>query len=450
MNTSKNILAITSSLLLFNSIKGQEIELKSEIKKQPISYGQASFAGGFVDANAGTTDLFSKNSKKKDFQVPTNYMGNQDALKEDVYYGIIAYYADGAFDAKKFFRDGFSAEKPGYTRYSEYVQLQIGSKLKAGQEYIVSFKVSLSDKSAYAISGLGAYLSSDKISESNNSRLGNSPQISSEQIVKDKNSWVEVSGLYTAKGDENFITIGSFNKNLKAEKIVSNNETNNRKAYYYISGIKFTEYVKPDIDKDGILDEDDKCPTVKGIAKFLGCPDSDNDGVEDSKDKCPSVVGLLNFSGCPDTDNDGISDNEDNCPNISGLIINKGCPEIKVDDKAKAVFQKAMSGIQFETGKDVIKKTSYPILDNVVTVLKENPDWNIEVQGHTDNVGKYESNKSLSDKRAIAVKNYLESKGVSNKIVSNGYGSDKPIADNKTSQGRAKNRRVEFNVTYLQ
>lgn len=450
MNTSKHILAIASSLLLFNSINGQVIELKSEIKKQPNSFGQANLSSGFLDANGGTTDLYSKNSKKKDFQIPNNYMGIQEADKGDAYYGIIAYYADGTFDAKKFFRDGFSAEKPGYTKYSEYVQLPIGSKLKAGQQYIVSFKVSLSDKSAYAISGLGAHLSENQISEKKNSRLNLTPQISSERLINTKDKWEEVSGYYTANGNENYITIGSFNKNLKAEKIVSNNEMNNRKAYYYISGIKFTEYVKPDVDNDGIVDEDDKCPTVKGIAKFLGCPDSDNDGIEDSKDKCPSVFGLTSFSGCPDTDNDGISDNEDNCPNISGLITNKGCPEIKVNDKAKAVFQKAMSGIQFETGKDVIKKTSYPILDNVVTVLKENPDWNIEVQGHTDNVGKYDSNKALSDKRAIAVKKYLESKGVSNKMASNGYGSDKPIADNKTPQGRAKNRRVEFNVTYLQ
>ena len=206
----------------------------------------------------------------------------------------------------------------------------------------------------------------------------------------------------------------------------------------------------PDTDKDGIEDSKDKCPEVKGIALFDGCPDSDNDGIQDTEDACPNKKGLAAFKGCPDTDNDGVQDSEDKCPNQAGIVSNNGCPEIKITEKAKQIFQKAMTGIQFETGKDIIKKSSAVSLDNVVSVLKENPDWNVEVQGHTDNVGNYDSNKTLSEKRALAVKKYLESKGVTNKMISNGYGSDKPISDNKSPKGRALNRRVEFNITYLQ
>jgi outer membrane protein OmpA-like peptidoglycan-associated protein len=160
------------------------------------------------------------------------------------------------------------------------------------------------------------------------------------------------------------------------------------------------------------------------------------------------VAGLPQFQGCADSDNDGVADNKDKCPQIAGLAANNGCPEVKIDEKSKQIFQQAMSGIQFESGKDVIKKTSFPILDNVVTVLKSNPDWNVEIQGHTDNVGNADKNKSLSEKRAIAVKNYLASKGVTNSLKANGYGQERPIADNKTTAGKAKNRRVEFNVTY--
>lgn len=441
---------MSTGLLIFNSITAQVIELKSELEKQPFSFGQANLTKGYTNANGGTTDLFSTHSKKKDFKIPTNYMGEQQPDKGDAYYGIIAYYADGTFDVKKFFRDGFSAEKPGYTKYSEYVELPINTRLKAGQEYTISFKVSLADKSAFGISGLGAYLSATQITNASNSRLNLVPQVSTKKIISDKNNWEEISGKYTAKGDEAYITIGSFATDLQAEKLIGDKDMNSRKAYYYIGGITIAEYHKPDTDKDGIVDELDKCPTVFGLEKFKGCPDTDNDGIEDSKDRCPDVAGLANFSGCPDTDGDGIADYEDNCPKVAGVLANKGCPEIKVNDKAKAIFQKAMSGIQFESGKDIIKKTSYPILDNVVAVLNENPNWNIEIQGHTDNVGNYEGNKSLSDKRAIAVKKYLESKSVKNKMTAKGYGSDKPIADNKTPQGRAKNRRVEFNVTYLQ
>lgn len=211
------------------------------------------------------------------------------------------------------------------------------------------------------------------------------------------------------------------------------------------------EAALPDRDKDGIADKFDSCPDVFGLAKFEGCPDTDNDGIVDSKDECPTVAGIASMNGCPDGDGDGITDSKDKCPTVPGLTTNNGCPEVKINTKAKEVFQKAMSGIQFESGKDVIKKTSYAILDNVVTVLKENPDWNVEIQGHTDNAGKYELNKTLSQKRAEAVERYLSEKGVNEaKLTPVGYGPDKPIADNNTPAGKAKNRRVEFNVTYIQ
>jgi len=205
----------------------------------------------------------------------------------------------------------------------------------------------------------------------------------------------------------------------------------------------------PDSDSDGIEDAKDKCPAVAGIAQFEGCPDTDGDGIQDAADACPTVKGTVAMNGCADSDGDGIADNKDKCPAVPGIPALNGCPEVKISTKAKEVFQRAMSGIQFETGKDVIKKTSYPVLDNVVSVLKENPDWSVEVQGHTDNVGNYEANKTLSNNRAIAVKNYLVAKGINPDVLkATGYGSDAPIADNKTPAGRAKNRRVEFKITY--
>jgi outer membrane protein OmpA-like peptidoglycan-associated protein len=89
--------------------------------------------------------------------------------------------------------------------------------------------------------------------------------------------------------------------------------------------------VKPDSDKDGIIDELDLCPNTPGLAKFAGCPDTDGDGVEDAKDKCPEIKGKIEFNGCPDTDEDGVADNEDQCPNIKGTAANKGCPDADTD-----------------------------------------------------------------------------------------------------------------------
>jgi outer membrane protein OmpA-like peptidoglycan-associated protein len=108
-----------------------------------------------------------------------------------------------------------------------------------------------------------------------------------------------------------------------------------------------------------------------------------------------------------------------------------------------------MSGIQFENGKATIKKNSYKILDDIAKIFIDNPTYMVEVQGHTDNVGKYDYNMDLSDRRAHSVRTYLINKGVpANRLTAHGYGPDVPIADNSTSAGRAKNRRVEFNITF--
>jgi OOP family OmpA-OmpF porin len=101
--------------------------------------------------------------------------------------------------------------------------------------------------------------------------------------------------------------------------------------------------------------------------------------------------------------------------------------------------------INFDTGKSIIKPESKPIIEQIVQMLKANPDLKISVEGHTDNVGNPKSNKVLSDDRAKAVVTAIIAQGIDAKCLSAvGYGQDKPIADNKTEEGRAKNRRVEL------
>jgi OOP family OmpA-OmpF porin len=103
--------------------------------------------------------------------------------------------------------------------------------------------------------------------------------------------------------------------------------------------------------------------------------------------------------------------------------------------------------VQFDTGKAIIKKTSYKDIDKLVDVMKQYPDLNVTIEGHTDNVGKAAGNKKLSQKRADAVKAYMVKSGIeSNRITAKGYGMTVPIADNKTEDGRAQNRRTEVTV----
>lgn len=205
----------------------------------------------------------------------------------------------------------------------------------------------------------------------------------------------------------------------------------------------------PDTDGDGIEDTKDMCPQVKGTMATNGCPDSDNDGVHDGIDKCPSLAGIPGHAGCPDTDNDGIFDDIDGCVSVPGPASNKGCPELKKE--TKQLFEKALQGIQFETGKAVILPVSFPILDAIVKVMKENPSYKLMIGGHTDNVGDDAMNMTLSKDRAASVANYLITKGVDPlRVSSAGYGETQPVDTNNSVKGRSHNRRVEFKVEFMQ
>jgi len=89
-----------------------------------------------------------------------------------------------------------------------------------------------------------------------------------------------------------------------------------------------------DQDRDGIADEEDNCPRIKGNWSALGCPDEDGDGVEDLEDLCLGEAGPRSLNGCPDTDLDGIADREDRCPNTRGTKLTLGCPDSDRDGLA--------------------------------------------------------------------------------------------------------------------
>lgn len=218
-----------------------------------------------------------------------------------------------------------------------------------------------------------------------------------------------------------------------------------------------------DTDGDGYPDDIDLCPDEKEDGKPPrpddGCPapkDRDGDGIPDDMDKCPDQPedkdGIQDADGCPETDadNDGIPDKEDACPLLAGDKSpdpkKNGCKIHKNIVETESGVQ-LLEPIQFDTGKSTIKKVSFPMLDEVVDVLKSRPDAHMGIYGHTDSRGAREMNLSLSKDRAAAVVRYLVTKGISpNRLESDGFGPDKPIDTNETEEGRAKNRRVEFKI----
>ncbi len=199
----------------------------------------------------------------------------------------------------------------------------------------------------------------------------------------------------------------------------------------------------PDADGDGIPDYEDICSTQPGLWAFYGCPDTDGDGIADASDRCPKQAGTAAFQGCPDTDGDGSPDPDDRCPYVPGIAEQNGCPLLK--KQVVRQLQEAGKQIQFETGSDALLPASIPVVERVAEILKSYPNYRVTVAGHTDNRGKPQKNKQLSERRAARCVEKLVALGVEpERLTAIGYGATKPIASNATAKGRARNRRVEF------
>lgn len=116
---------------------------------------------------------------------------------------------------------------------------------------------------------------------------------------------------------------------------------------------------------------------------------------------------------------------------------------IKLDPPKEYV----LNDVYFDTGKSTLKANSFKALNDLVEVLKLKTNLVIEIQGHTDNVGKPEDNLKLSQERAETVKKYLSSKGIAaSRVAAKGYGQTQPIADNTNEAGKAKNRRTSLKI----
>jgi OOP family OmpA-OmpF porin len=214
-----------------------------------------------------------------------------------------------------------------------------------------------------------------------------------------------------------------------------------------------------DRDKDGIIDAADACPDTPGVAtddpKTNGCPpvaDRDKDGIPDSEDACPDVPGVKTdnpkTNGCADRDKDGIFDPEDACPDAAGPSDpdpkKNGCPAARVENGQIVILQQ----VKFKTGSAVILPESDIILDAIQKIFEGHPEIKkVRVEGHTDNRGGAAYNKNLSQKRAAAVVKWLVSHGIEkSRLTSEGFGFSRPIATNKTEEGRQENRRVELHI----
>lgn len=242
-------------------------------------------------------------------------------------------------------------------------------------------------------------------------------------------------------------------------------------------GIKFSLKNDVDTDGDGLIDRKDECPEVAGPSTNKGCPleDDDQDGVPNLYDACPMVPGTLN--GCPDADGDQVPDQYDACPTEAGTPESGGCPDSDGDgvidtqdpcpqtygtlngctleqfesfapDSRETVQVKlleAAENILFELDKATLTEASYEPLNDIVKVLKANPEIKLDINGHADSTGSADYNLNLSRERANTVKQYFIDQGIApSRLMAEGYGERAPRTDNNTSGERALNRRVDI------
>lgn len=207
--------------------------------------GRAQFdrADSVSSSNNTTIDLYSANACGKDFDVPDNYMGSQGSKTGSNYAGFIAYYGQ---------ETGLFKDKPGYQQYSEYMQFNLREPLVAGTPYTVTFSVSLAERSAFAVSGLGVYFTTEKMDEQNNAYLDVTPHIIAAEVIT-SNEWAVFTGTYVAKGGERYMTLGCFDDYMIVQKVIPANTDNSRKAYYFVDDVSVGPAIIPENDITMIL-----------------------------------------------------------------------------------------------------------------------------------------------------------------------------------------------------
>jgi len=357
-----------------NLIYNGGFEVHSSVPKYQ---SQIKLAVGWFRPTRGTPDYFNRLSGKTKIGAPYNFMGYQQPRTGEGYGGFYLYE---------------SADLDGYR---EYLSTKLKSTLERGKQYQVKFYVSLADYSEMAISNIEVLFTPNEIKRDGSERIPIKPQLKyTGDVITDTAHWVELLWTYTAKGNEQYMTIGNFEKAAQCnvtELVHGLAKGISLDAYYYIDDVCVER-----------LKQDTVCKCEQDTARAPGAMHK------------------------KDT-----------------LHIRKKTEKLNIEPEQNIILQH----IYFETNKSDLLPASFQELNQLVQYLKKNPKAAIELSGYTDNTGRESKNQKLSDARAKAVADYIKQKGIhENRITYKGYGSANPIADNTTKEGKAKNRRVEFTV----
>lgn len=375
------IIGIVFSTIAQNLVPNGNFEA---YKKCPNHFFLSDYLYDWYSPTKGTPDYFNECSRNK-YSVPKNFAGISPAHSGRGYVGLIL--ADNELIYKSKLEKTYSYE----FNDREILGVRLNESLIRNEIYCVNFYIKLSSKSLYKINQIDVFFSERKKRFKNIHSYEFIPQLKFNDTDFNKCfEWIMLCATYKPKSNKKYMLLGNFQKTteLNIKKIrdvnVNNNELSN--AYYYIDDVSLF-------------------------------PISDS-----SQCKCNQKQ-------------------QQESPESPGLHLSDSLSLDSIEINEPVV----LNNIYFKLDKAELLPSSYNELNRLLGFLRENPEMEIEIAGHTDSTGSDAYNKKLSRARAKAVVSYLVEKGIdSTRLSHEGYGSSRPVADNQTQEGRAGNRRVEF------
>jgi len=354
----------------------------------PCTYWRSTYYNG--------ADYYHSCGLSKLFTVPENLFGYYPAKSGNAYIGLLPIGTDGLM---------------------EHIQGELTHPLTKGKQYCVKFYVRVAYEASYYFTWkIGAYLSKERIFNiyfkeqwSSYSYIMEPEYVAQvenlkDNYLKDTNNWEKISGVFTAKGGEKYITIGSF----------------------YIDA--------PEMVKQAKIYRKDTNDPIPYILKHI-LKKNRNHGTENNS------IGKNCYYFVDDVSVTPVDSNENKMVTDKKTVLDDTIPKLSFQINTVVCFQ----NVTFSTDCSELLSQSYNELDSLVSSLNKMSSVSIEISGHTDSTGTETHNLQLSEARARAVADYLIAKGINTqRITYKGYGSSKPIENNTSEEGKAKNRRVEF------
>lgn len=396
----------------------------------------------------GTPDYFNRCADSI-VSVPDNFAGSIDAQDGNAYIGIIL---RETFDCE-FRREGVSRE---------YIQVELKQPLKYGQLYCYSMYYALSCRSPFAVDALGVSFTRTRIKTRDAGQILQMPQVTNlpMHVMKNKGYWVELCGIYRARGKEKYLTIGNFFDDVTTsyERLYDETcDSNFVYAYYYIDNVRLFEIdyefecgCENEFSVGSDWKSDRYDPETGFNTRKTEIANATNTQVGDSNNNTDNNNQHQHSNDSNRNESNSNSNNSNNGFNnslgdtASNTLDNLDLNKSGIGDSFR------LNRIFFEFNSSELLPQSYDEINKLLTLLNQNPRLRIEIRGHTDDVGSKQYNRKLSIARAASVYNYLLAEGIEkSRMKYRGFGNEVPVADNSTEAGRQLNRRVEIVIVEL-